>query len=222
MDKWFFPMKTVPQQGLGCALACVATVAGVSFDTAKKAAFPRDWRQRVGYGPKTLEMNEDRVRQALRRLGWMTRPVNDFRRLISPSIVFLRYEYGSIHAMVWDPFAKEFRDPGAGYSHRDEILKDWRRGGFRSVTVTGRIPGAGPAPEAPEENVRVQPGVSVDPDTGEDDRDLDDDSFNDGLCGCDSCRATRQRRSRTAEAPAPPPARPRGYYNEYGWAWYPA
>lgn len=39
-------MKTVPQRGLGCALACVATIAGVTFDTAKKAAFPRDLRPR--------------------------------------------------------------------------------------------------------------------------------------------------------------------------------
>ncbi len=191
MDEWFFRMKTVPQQGRGCALACVATVAGVSFSTAKKAAFPRDWRDREGYGFKSFEMDEDRVRATLRRLGWTSRPVNDFRRLVSPSIVFLLLESGSVHAMVWDPFFREFRDPGAGYFHRDEIITGWRRGGFRSVTVTGRLVGAGPAPMAPEaDDLPLKPGASVDPVTGQDDADLAN-GFNDGLCGCVSCLASR-------------------------------
>lgn len=191
MDKWFFPMRTVPQQGMGCALACVATIAGVSFNTAKKAAFPRDWRDRTGFGGgKNLLLDEDRTLAAFRRLGWQARPVNDFRRLISPSIVFIQFDPRTIHAMVWDPFIKEFRDPGNGWYHRKEIMGYWREGRFRSVTVTGRLPGSGPAPDAPESDTPPLRGTSVDPVTGADDADLDD--FEDGLCGCDDCVRIRR------------------------------
>lgn len=224
MDKWFFQMKTVPQQGRGCALACVATVAGVTFDRAKKAAFPRDHVRRslFGIGSASIEVNEDRVRAALRRLGWVTRPVNDFRRLSTPSIVFLKYSSGSIHAMVWDPYIREFRDPGAGYFHKGEIMEDWRRGHYRSVTVTRRLPGAGPAPERPESEVPIPAGVSVDPETGEDDAEVAADVVaDDGLCGCDSCKAARAQASwdRTlntylaARIPVPIPGEPQA------WRW---
>lgn len=199
MDKWFFEMKTVPQQGLGCALACVATIAGVSFDEAKKAAFPRDWRDRGGFwANKTLELDEDRVRAAFRRLGWQARPVDDFRRRKAPSVVFLtygqeRYPGQAIHAVVWDPFTREFRDPGSNWAHKDEIIQQWRWGGFRSVTVTGRLPGAGPAPERAAGDVPLARGVSVDPETGEDDADVAEDVRADnGLCGCPSCRESRR------------------------------
>jgi len=221
MDKWFFPIQTVPQQGLGCALACVATIAGVTFDTAKKAAFPRDWRNRGGYGigNRSLELDEDRVLAAFRRLGWMAKPVNDFRRRKDPSVVFLRYEHGSLHAVVWDPFAQEFRDPGSGWSHKHEIIKDWRRANYRSVTVSGRIPGAGPASEIAATDPGAPRGTSVDPDTGEDDADVAEDVRDDnGMCGCDSCRERRRRPA----APASPPRFGRNGWttmNDYGLAW---
>lgn len=178
MDKWYFPIKTVMQNGRdGCAIAAVATITGVSFQDAKRAAFPKSWPSRMG--PRTA-LDEDRILRAFARLGWMTRTVNDFRRVRTPSLVFVSLLPGTLHTIIWDPFEAVFKDPGAGWWHKPELVQCWRRDNFRSVTVLGRLPGAGPPPE-----VSWQEKTSG--------------SWDRGTCDCDECYRKKevQRRNGT-------------------------
>ena len=146
MERWYFPLKHVAQgDSYGCAIACVAVVAGLTYERARAEMFPR---RREFVNGHALRADEDQIRAALDRLGFKTSTVTNLAVNRGPVIVSFAWNPerrgGCRHAVVWDPFARRFIDPGNanGYVAHDEgekFLDLWKRSGWRATVVTGRV-----------------------------------------------------------------------------------
>ena len=105
-------MKTVYQDnGIGCGIACVAMLGGVSYDEAQKVLFPKGAIRLTSSG---------KLFAALKKLG--RKPVGD--RMIS----LKRIDFDDLandclvgtllgkdrHWVVWDAAARKIRDPYRG------------------------------------------------------------------------------------------------------------
>lgn len=117
----------------GCAVACVATVAGVSYRQAVKAAFGKPV---VRHG---LELTFDDMARALRKLGLSCRMGTDFRQRKLPAIMMFEWwSTGDYHCLVWDPaFGGRIIDPGYRNLGNDFYWDHWKRSGREALVVTG-------------------------------------------------------------------------------------
>ena len=105
-------MKTVRQKDeIGCGIACVAMLSGVTYDEARKTLFPKGAVKRTSSG---------KLFDALRKFG--RKPVA--KRMISLKHVDLDHFADDClvgaflgsdrHWVVWDAAAKRIRDPYKG------------------------------------------------------------------------------------------------------------
>lgn len=117
----------------GCAVACVATVAGVSYT---KAALHVKGRRHGNLAAYWSEMQ-----RGLRALGFRCRMGTDFRAKGLPAILMFEWASspGDFHCVVWDPEVRLFIDPAHVRSLGPEFyLERWRKNGRESLVVTGR------------------------------------------------------------------------------------
>lgn len=113
-------MKTIKQREENdCGVACVAMLAGTSYDEARAVIYPK--------GRSKLTKTKD-LSKALVKLG--RKPLSDRRQpfgskvpqdLDTDALVFVEMDNGddSKHWIVWDAKAKKLRDPyHAKHEHR--------------------------------------------------------------------------------------------------------
>ena len=119
----------------GCAVACVAMVAGIPYAKAVKVAFGKSV---VRHG---LELTFDDMARSLRKLGFSCRMGTDFRAKKLPAIMMFEWwSTGDHHCLVWDPaFGGRIVDPGYSRSLGNDFYWDhWKRSGREALVVTGR------------------------------------------------------------------------------------
>lgn len=121
-------------QDTGCAVACVAMVAGVSYT---RAALHVKGRRHGDLSAYFTEMA-----RGLRSMGFTCRMGIDFRRTRRRAILMFEWRCcpGDYHCVVWDPsFGGRFVDPGYDRSLTHQFYIDsWRRSGSQSLIITGR------------------------------------------------------------------------------------
>lgn len=128
------------KDSLGCAVAAIATVVGLSYDTVLKRAFGRKWRRISDHGLYTAQM----VR-VLRSYRLKVRKANrfSFRRSGHSAILFANlgvyspYWEGVWHCLVWDPDEGGRMIDPSWRSCRDHeyYLKAWRHGGRQTLII---------------------------------------------------------------------------------------
>jgi len=144
MKRWYFDIERI-QQGnhYGCGIACVATVAGVTYARARHEFFPHVKKFKEG---KHLAVSGEHMVNALRRLGFEAAIEDDFKKLKVPAIVPFKWvhlsKWSGVHAVVWNPFDRKFVDPGSDHDRGLDNLfyeNKWRKSNFSVVAVTGKI-----------------------------------------------------------------------------------
>lgn len=139
------PIKHVAQADFnGCAVACVAMACGVTYEQARRAAFPR---RKVFRDDRSLWLSDPQVVRAIERLGFRTSMARTFRRHRRPAIISFEWEPGSrsfAHSVVWDPAQRRLLEPAEPdrHMHPDEELRYldlWRRSDWAVIVVTGRL-----------------------------------------------------------------------------------
>lgn len=118
----------------GCAVACVAMVAGVSFDKAARAV------KRRTTGDLCASFAE--MMQALRHMGFTCRMGSDFRARGQRAILMFEWDWAPevYHCLVWDPaFGGRLVEPDGLISKMDYdyYWRLWRRSGREALVVTG-------------------------------------------------------------------------------------
>lgn len=119
----------------GCAIACAAMLAGVSYDEALRAIHGRK-------KPRKKSATIPKVRKGLKQLGVKTEETGRFMQLKRPAMMMFEWPCapGLHHCVVYDPsFGGRIIDPAGDaewYRGRDYYLRAWRRSGRMSVAVT--------------------------------------------------------------------------------------
>lgn len=131
-----FPkIKRLQQPPSGCAIACVAMVAGVSYDEAFLAVHD-SWNAHP-------EASYKDIIAGLRKLGFSSRLATDFRRQSKrPAILVFEWRglsRGVYHSVVWDHHSKRFVDPGYKRPLGEKFYMDhWRKSERVAVMLTGK------------------------------------------------------------------------------------
>lgn len=141
MKDWYYPIKHVRQgDENGCAIACIAIIAGLTYERARAETFPK---RRTFRDNKSLHVDDDRMSSTFRRLGFHVNHSATFRDHKRPAVLVFEWEPGmpssDRHAVVWDPFSERFLDPGYGpnFHNTDRYLTLWQKTGYRATIVTG-------------------------------------------------------------------------------------
>ena len=122
----------------GCAVACAAMLAGVSYKKALEAIHGKK------NAPRQKSATIAKMRKGLQQLGVKTRETGRFMQLKQPAIMMFEWpqEPGLHHCIVYDPaFGGRFVDPAGepwwcqSGSMQDFYLRAWRRSGRMSVAV---------------------------------------------------------------------------------------
>lgn len=128
------PIRHVVQRHeLGCAVACVAMVTGVSYGRALEAA-----HRPLPVDPKKVSLNLSEAARAVRRLGQRCTIQRGFFRKNLPAILVFEWgEWGApgdLHAIVWDPrFGGRLVDPGSS-RHRQSYTPEFYMDRWRAST----------------------------------------------------------------------------------------
>lgn len=126
----------------GCAIACVAMVTGVPFDRVAREVHGPWWKRKRDVSAYLSDLVP-----AVRRLGFTCRLARDFREKRLRAILLFEWPWspGDFHCVVWDPFASSSSsggrviDPGLTWPEPTRFyLREWRRGGSRSLVVAPR------------------------------------------------------------------------------------
>lgn len=143
MKSWYFPIRRVEQgDDYGCAIACVATVCGLTYDRARYEFFDR---KPVKDGPLIQITVYDMLR-VVRRLGFKARTSSRLVKTRHPTIVVFKWQptvpTSLCHSVVWDPFDRRFVDPGwdDGNITNERYTSLWRDSGTRTLVISGRRP----------------------------------------------------------------------------------
>lgn len=130
------------QHGDGCGVACLAMVAGISYDEALRIVF-----RRPAEAVSDRMIDDEKIIRALRRRGYKVRRMRgDFRKLRRPVIVGILWE-GQVpnnnegHFVVWCPVTRKFVDPAYPTPFNGHVyVNGWRRA--RSSALVISPPGA--------------------------------------------------------------------------------
>ena len=146
MDRWYFPLRAVRQPDHnGCAIACLATICGLSYERAKAEAFPR--RRSFSDNP-SIRLDDRRMLAAFRRLGFRATVEPTHEGLRCPCVLYYECDPGIagslVHALVWDPFAERCIDPAEddgklSAGDQSAALDRWRRTGWSVIAVRGKL-----------------------------------------------------------------------------------
>ena len=143
MNDWFFPIKKVAQEDHnGCAIACVATVCGITYERARSEFFPR---RRMFEDDESLWVGGVQMTRVIRKLGFRVVPTRNFKELECPTILAFAWSPGyrdsNCHSIVWDHVTQQFIDPdpmavsGESLKHYHDL---WKRSGFNALAITGK------------------------------------------------------------------------------------
>ncbi len=128
-------LHTVMQEhDTGCAVACAAMVAGVSYKKALKAIHGT---VRVSNKSATIA----KMSKGLRALGVATKKTGRFMQLKKPAIMMFEWPFwpGVHHCVVYDPSnGGRILDPSSEGYDRAYYLRQWRRSGRPTLTVTAK------------------------------------------------------------------------------------
>jgi len=103
----------------GCGVACVAMIAGITYDDARRIIF----KHRRGTYTNTTDLRRALKRLHVRIAGRMT-PLGtlDYRRLREQAILKVNlYRGGTWHWVVWDPRRKIILDPQRKHAKRYRV-----------------------------------------------------------------------------------------------------
>lgn len=122
----------------GCAVAAIASVAGVSYETVMRKAFgPHHHRV---FEPGLYTTN---IIKLIRSFGLRVKKTDSFNKKL-PAILFLNlldYEGNDLfHCVVWDPaFGGRFIDPGwIEPENRSYYRMAWHRANRETLVITGK------------------------------------------------------------------------------------
>lgn len=140
MKSWYFPITCVEQKDdHGCAMACVATICGATYERARAEFFPR--RRRFKDDDSLCVLSHQMISVA-RRLGFRARLVAQFKHLGRPAILPFAWSPGvrgtGIHCVVWDPFESRVIDPGYDNLTSEQYIQRWKNSGFGAIAITGK------------------------------------------------------------------------------------
>jgi hypothetical protein len=119
----------------GCAVACAAIVAGVSYEKARRTS------RRIFPSLRTNHLDADQMRRLLAEFGVRARcaPYVSLSQRI-PAILLLKWEYMRVyHNIVWDPRNERFIDPDPDPLNSDAgyYVRRWRASGGASLQIIG-------------------------------------------------------------------------------------
>lgn len=146
MDRWHFPLMRIAQDDdHGCGIAAVATVCGVTYERARFEFFPQ--RQEFD-DDESLHVGGDGMVRVVERLGFSAEWSRTYKSARCPTILFFEWQprrsWSGRHAVVWDPFAKAYIDPGPDRWLTHDYHNLWKRSGHSVLRVTGRRYDAAP------------------------------------------------------------------------------
>lgn len=128
-----FHIKYKKQQvSSGCAIACVAMIADVSYKEARKAV--------LGTSRGGHYASFDQCIKGLKKLGILGKRSNSYNKN-TPAILMFSWSYAPDvhHCVVYDPaFGGRFIDPAGSHDGSRFYLQRWRRSGKETLVIVGK------------------------------------------------------------------------------------
>lgn len=133
----------------GCGVACVAMLADVSYEAARRACFPRLDHEGLRSGERQpLDVDARMMIQALWRLGFHARESDTYKDQDAAVIMVYSYYPGKknaaswVHCVVWDTDEGRLMDPGDDTPYvtsedQRQQLDLWERSRWRCVVLGG-------------------------------------------------------------------------------------